>query len=322
MLAVQAREAGGPEVLEAVDIPASTAGPEQILVRHEAVGLNFIDVYQRSGLYPLRYPAVLGMEAAGIVEAVGDHVDRFKVGDRVAYAGVNGAYCEVHAVPAARAVGLPDAISTRTAAAAMLKGMTVEYLLCRCFPVRAGQSILVHAAAGGVGMILVQWAKAIGARVIGTVGSEEKAALASSHGCDEVILYRREDVAERVRAFTGGEGVAVVYDAVGKDTLEASLGALARRGTLVSFGNASGAIPAINPLTLMQRGSLFFTRPTLVDYTATREDLEMSAGALFSMLQTGKVKVDIGQTFPLKDARAAHEALESRATVGATLLIP
>jgi NADPH2:quinone reductase len=322
MLAVRARQAGGPEVLEAVDVPVPTAGAGQILVRHEAVGLNYIDTYQRSGLYPIRFPAVLGMEAAGRVEAVGEGVDRFKVGDAVAYAGGAGAYGEFNAVPAARAVALPAAVSTRIAAAALLKGMTVEYLLCRCFPVRAGQSILVHAAAGGVGTILIQWAKAIGAHVIGTVGSEEKAAVASSYGCDEVILYRREDVAERVRALTGGEGVPVVYDSVGKDTFEASLGALARRGTLVSFGNASGAVTAISPLVLMQRGSLFFTRPTLMDYTASREDLELSAGALFAMLESGKVKVDIGQTFPLKDARAAHEALESRATVGASLLIP
>jgi NADPH2:quinone reductase len=322
MLAVRARQAGGPEVLEAVDVPIPTAGAGQILVRHEAVGLNYIDTYQRSGLYPIRFPAVLGMEAAGRVEAVGEGVDRFKVGDAVAYAGGAGAYGEFNAVPAARAVALPAAVSTRIAAAALLKGMTVEYLLCRCFSVRAGQSILVHAAAGGVGTILIQWAKAIGAHVIGTVGSEEKAAVASSYGCDEVILYRREDVAERVRALTGGEGVPVVYDSVGKDTFEASLGALARRGTLVSFGNASGAVTAINPLVLMQRGSLFFTRPTLMDYTASREDLELSAGALFAMIESGKVKIDIGQTFPLKDARAAHEALESRATVGASLLIP
>jgi NADPH2:quinone reductase len=322
MLAVRAREAGGPEVLEVVDIPKPTAGPEQILVRHEAVGLNFIDTYQRSGLYPIRFPAVLGTEAAGKVEAVGEGVDGFKVGDAVAYAGVTGAYCEVHAIPATRAIKLPAAVSTRIAAAALLKGMTVEYLLRRCFPLQAGQSILVHAAAGGVGTILIQWAKSIGAHVIGTVGSGGKAAIASSYGCDEVILYRREDVAERVRALTGGEGVAVVYDSVGKDTFEASLGALARRGTLVSFGKASGAVTAINPLILMQRGSLFFTRPTLFDYTASREDLEMSAGALFAMLESGKVKIDIGQTFPLKDARAAHEALESRATVGASLLIP
>jgi NADPH2:quinone reductase len=322
MLAVRARQAGGPEVLEAADIPTPVAGAGQILVRHEAVGINFIDTYQRSGLYPIRFPAVLGMEAAGSVEAMGEGVDHFKIGDRVAYAGVGGAYCEVHAIPAARAVALPADVSSDVAAAAMLKGMTVEYLLCRCFPVRAGQWILAHAAAGGVGTILVQWAKALGVRVIGTVGSEEKAAIASSFGCDEIILYRHEDVAERVRAITGGEGVVVAYDSVGKDTFDASLASLARRGTLVSFGNASGAITAINPLVLMQRGSLYFTRPTLADYTATREDLELSAGALFSMLESGKVKIDIGQTFPLRDARAAHEALESRATVGASLLIP
>ena len=236
MLAVRALRAGGPEVLEVVDIPAPTAGPEQILVRHQAIGINFIDTYQRSGLYPVPYPIILGLEAAGVVEAIGEQASGFKAGDRVAYASVPGAYSELNTVPASRAIRLPAAVSTRVAAAALLKGMTVEYLLRRCFPVRAGQSILVHAAAGGVGTILVQWAKALGARVIGTVGSEEKAALASSFGCDEVILYRREDVAERVRDLTGGEGVAVVYDPVGKDTFEGSLNALTRCGTFVSFG--------------------------------------------------------------------------------------
>jgi NADPH2:quinone reductase len=322
MLAVRVLRAGGPEVLEVVDFPAPTAGPEQILVRHQAVGINFIDTYQRSGLYPVPYPIILGLEAAGVVEAIGEQVSGFKTGDRVAYASVPGAYSEVNAVPASRAIRLPAAVSTHLAAAALLKGMTVEYLLRRCFPVRAGQSILVHAAAGGVGTILVQWAKTLGVRVIGTVGSEEKAALASSFGCDEVILYRHEDVAKRVRDLTGGEGVAVVYDSVGKDTLEGSLRALTRRGTFVSFGNASGPVDAIDPLALMQHGSLFFTRPTLADYTATGQELTDSANALFSMLEAGKVKVEIGQTFALKDARAAHEALENRATRGASLLIP
>ncbi len=322
MLAVRARHAGGPEVLEVVDVPTPAPGPDQILVRHEAVGLNFIDTYQRSGLYTVRYPAILGMEAAGVVEAVGEGVNHFKQRDRVAYAGVPGAYCEAAVVPASRAIGLPDAVSTRIAAAALLKGMTVEYLLHRCFPVRAGQWILVHAAAGGVGTILVQWAKALNAHVIGTVGSQEKAALAASLGCDEIIFYRREDVAKRAREITGGEGVAVAYDSVGKDTFEASLGALARRGTLVSFGNASGPVGPIDPFTLTQHGSLFFTRPTLADYTANREELLNSARALFSMLESGKLKIDIGQTFALREARAAHEALENRTTRGASLLIP
>ncbi|MHB8529520.1 MAG: quinone oxidoreductase family protein, partial [Caulobacteraceae bacterium] len=260
MLAIRASQPGGPEVLEAVDIPTPAPGPDQILVRHEAVGLNFIDTYQRSGLYPLRFPAVLGQEAAGVVEAVGAQVDRFTVGDRVAYAGVGGAYSEVQAVPAARAVRLPPEISTRTAAAALLKGLTAEYLLRRCFSVSPGQWILAHAAAGGVGTILVQWARALGARVIGTVGSQPKADLAKSLGCDEVVLYRDEDVAQRVRQITAGQGVAVAYDSVGKDRFEASLASLARRGAFVSFGNSSGPAPHVDPLTLSRNGSLYFTR--------------------------------------------------------------
>lgn len=322
MLAVRAREAGGPDVLEAVEIDEPTAGPGQILVRHEAVGLNFIDTYQRSGLYPIKFPAVLGQEAAGVVEAVGEGVERFKVGDRAAYAGQTGAYAEAKAVPAARAVKIPDGVSSEVAAAALLKGMTSEFLLRRCFPVQPGQTILTHAAAGGVGTILVQWAKALGVTVIGTVGSEEKAQLARAHGCDHVILYRTEDVAARVKEITGGKGVPVVYDSVGKDTFEMSLASLARRGTYVTFGNASGPVPAVLPLRLMQGGSLFMTRPTMADYQATTEELDESAAALFAVIQSGKVKIEIGQRFALKDARAAHEALEGRETIGATVLIP
>jgi NADPH2:quinone reductase len=322
MLAIRAREAGGPEVLEAADIPEPTAGPGQILVRHEAVGLNFIDIYQRSGLYPMAFPAVLGQEAAGWVEAVGEGVTRFAVGDHVAYAGQTGAYAQAKAVPANRAVKVPNGISSETAAAALLKGMTAEFLLRRCFPVQAGQTILTHAAAGGVGTILVQWAKALGATVIGTVGSEAKAELARAHGCDHVILNRTEDVAARVKAITGGKGVSVVYDSVGKDTVEASLSSLARRGTFVTFGNASGPVPPIPPLRLMQGGSLFMTRPTMGDYTATAEELDESAAALFEVILSGKVKVEVGQRFALKDTRAAHEALAGRETIGATVLVP
>jgi NADPH:quinone reductase len=322
MLAIQAVRAGGPDVLEAVDAPKPAAGPGQALVRHQAIGLNFIDTYQRSGLYPMRYPAVLGQEAAGVVEAVGEGVTNFKVGDRVVYSGQGGAYAEYQAVPAARLLPLPDGVSFEVTAASLLKGMTTEFLVRRCHPLKAGETILLHAAAGGVGTLLTQWAKAIGAKVIGTVGSAEKAALAKQLGCDHVILYREEDVAARVKEITGGAGVPVAYDAVGKDTFEATLASLAKRGLFVSFGNPSGPVPAFEPLRLMRGGSLFFTRPTMADYTATRAELEESAGALLGMLESGKVRVEIGQRFKLADARKAHEALEARATIGATVLLP
>jgi NADPH2:quinone reductase len=322
MLAIQAREAGGPEVLEAVDIPVPTPSPGQVLVRHEAVGLNFIDTYQRSGLYPVRFPAVLGQEAAGVVEAVGEGVTRFKSGDRVAYAGATGAYSQAHVVRADRAVAVPAAVSSEVAAASLLKGMTAEFLVRRCYPLKAGETILVHAAAGGVGTILVQWAKAIGATVIGTVGSPAKAELAKSFGCDHVILYRDEDVAKRVRELTDGKGVPVAYDSVGKDTFEGTLASLARRGLFVSFGNASGPVPPFAPLRLSQGGSLFMTRPTMGDYTVTTQELDDSAAALFAMIASGKVKIEIGQRFPLSQTRAAHEALQGRDTTGATVLIP
>ena len=322
MLAIQAVRAGGPDVLEAVDLPRPTPAAGQVLVRHEAIGLNFIDTYQRSGLYPMRYPAVLGQEAAGVVEALGDGVAGFKVGDRVAYSGQGGAYAEFQVVPAARLLHLPDGVSFEVAAASMLKGMTTEFLVRRCHPLKAGETLLLHAAAGGVGTLLTQWAKAIGATVIGTVGSAEKAELARRLGCDHVILYREEDVPARVKEITGGLGVPVAYDSVGKDTFEMTMGSLARRGLFVSFGNASGAVPAFEPLRLSRAGSLFFTRPTMGDYTATRAELEESAGALFEMIASGKLKIEIGQRFKLADARQAHEALEGRATIGATVLTP
>lgn len=322
MLAIRAREAGGPKVLETVDTPAPVAGKGQILVRHTAIGLNFIDTYQRSGLYPIRFPAVLGQEGAGVVEAVGEGVGRFTPGDRVAYAGQAGAYAERNVVAADRAVRLPEAISLQIAAASLLKGMTAEFLLRRCHAVKSGETLLIHAASGGVGTILVQWAKALGARVIGTAGSMDKARLARACGCEQVILYREEDVAARVRELTDGAGVQVAYDSVGKDTFEATLGSLARRGVFVSFGNASGPVPAFEPLRLSRAGSLFFTRPTLFDYIATTEELDASASALFDMIASGKVNIEIGQTFPLAEARRAHEALEGRATTGASVLIP
>jgi NADPH2:quinone reductase len=321
MLAIQAVRTGGPEVLEAVDIPVPSPGPGQVLVRHQAVGLNFIDTYHRGGLYPMRMPAVLGLEAAGVVETLGEGVTRFKAGDRVAYNGTLGAYAQAAVVPADRAVKVPDGVSLETAAALLLKGMTAEFLLRRCHKVEPGTRVLIHAAAGGVGSILVQWAKALGATVIATVGSEAKAALARDHGADHVILYGEEDVAARVAEITGGQGVAVVYDGVGKDTFEASLKSLGRRGVLATFGNASGPAPPIAPLELGSK-SLFLTRPRLFDYIATTAELDESAAALFAVLASGAVKIEVGQTFPLAQARAAHEALEGRRTTGATLLIP
>ena len=323
MLAIEAEKAGGPEVLRVIERPVPAPGPGQILVRHKAVGLNFIDTYQRSGLYPIAFPAVLGLEAAGVVEAIGEGVTRFRIGDRAAYAnGPVGAYSEAHCVPEGRAVHLPASVSFETAAAAMLKGMTAEYLLRRCFPVQAGQTILVHAAAGGTGQILVQWATHLGATAIATAGGEEKMALARKLGAAHTIDYRTEDVAKRVREITGGVGVPVAYDSVGASTFEGTLGSLARRGMFVSFGNASGPVPAFAPARLQQAGSLYFTRPTLFDYAQTTEELDACAAALFAVISSGAVKIDIGQTFPLSETRAAHEALESRATTGSTLLIP
>jgi NADPH2:quinone reductase len=270
----------------------------------------------------MTWPTRLGQEAAGTVQAVGDGVTRFRPGDRIAYAnGPPGAYAEAHVVPEDRAVHVPDDIPLETAAV-MLKGMTAEYLVRRTFHVKQGDTILVHAAAGGVGLILCQWAKAIGSTVIGTVGSEAKAELARAHGCDHVILYDREDVAERVRSITGGRGVPVAYDSVGAATFESSLASLARRGTLVLFGNASGPVPPFDPLRLSRGGSLYITRPTLADYVATVEELDESAAALFDMIRSGRVRIEIGQTWPLDRVREAHEALESRKTAGSTLLIP
>ncbi|WP_395672986.1 quinone oxidoreductase family protein [Phenylobacterium sp.] len=323
MRAIRFETTGGPEVLQLVDLPTPTPGPGQILIRHQAIGLNFIDTYHRSGLYPVALPSGLGSEAAGVVEAVGEGVTRFQAGDLAAYAGgPPGAYAEAAVVAADRAVKPPPGIDARLAAAALLKGMTAEFLLRRCYPLKAGETALVHAAAGGVGQILVQWAKAIGATVIATAGSEDKAARARALGADHVILYRDTDFAAEVRRITQGRGVEVAYDAVGQDTFEGTLKSLARRGTFVSFGNASGAVPPFEVLRLARGGSLFLTRPTLFDYIATTEELDESAAALFAMLASGRVKVEVGQTFGLDEAAEAHRALEGRATVGATLLVP
>ncbi|WP_334160745.1 quinone oxidoreductase family protein [Phenylobacterium sp.] len=323
MRAIRFEQTGGPEVLQLVEVDTPAPGPGQILVRNEAIGINFIDTYHRTGLYPVKLPSGLGGEAAGVVEAVGEGVTRFRPGDLAAYAGgVMGAYADYAVLPAARAVKPPAGIDARLAAASLLKGMTAEFLVRRCYPLRAGETVLIHAAAGGVGQILVQWAKAIGAEVIATVGSEEKADRARTLGADHVILYRDQDVAAEVKRITGGRGVPVAYDSVGKATFEGTLGSLARRGMFVSFGNASGPAPPVDPPRLARGGSLFFTRPTLFDYIVTTEELDDSAGALFGMISSGKVTVEIGQTFPLAEARRAHEALEARETIGASLLIP
>jgi NADPH2:quinone reductase len=323
MKAIRFETTGGPEVLHLVEVPTPEPKAGQVLVRQAAIGVNFIDTYHRTGLYPVKLPSGLGMEGAGVVEALGEGVTRFSVGDPIAYAsGPIGAYSEFHVVAAERAVKPPAGIDARTAAAAMLKGMTAEFLLRRCYPLKAGQTILVHAAAGGVGQILVQWAKALGAQVIATAGSVEKGERAKAHGADHVILYRDQDVAAEVRKITGGAGVPVAYDSVGAATFEGTLASLAKRGLFVSFGNASGPPPAIAPARLLQAGSVYLTRPTMGDYLLTTAELDESAAALFAVIGSGKVKIEIGQTFALADAKAAHEALESRQTVGASLLIP
>jgi NADPH2:quinone reductase len=293
-----------------------------VLVRSTAVGLNFIDTYQRSGLYPMQLPFTPGSEGAGVVEAVGPKVKEFKAGDHVAYSGPVGAYAEVLLRPAARLVKIPAGIDDRTAAAMMLKGLTAQYLLRRTYRVKKGDTILMHAAAGGVGQILCQWAKALGATVIGTVGSEEKVALARKAGCKHVIVTSRENFVERVKEITQGKGVPVVYDGVGKDTFMGSLDCLAPLGLLASFGNASGAVTQFNPGLLAQKGSLFLTRPTLMTYTATREALLAAARELFAVVKSGKVKIVINQTYPLRDAAQAQRDLESRKTTGSTVLIP
>jgi NADPH:quinone reductase len=321
--AIRIHQNGGPEVMRWEDVVLGEPGANEVRVKHHAVGLNYIDVYFRTGLYPQPLPAGLGMEGAGVIEAVGPGVTDLAVGDRVAYAGPpNGAYSEARVMPAAKLVKLPAGISFEQGAAMMLQGMTAQYLLKRTFPVKAGQTILWHAAAGGVGLIACQWAKALGATVIGTVGSDAKAELARAHGCEHVIVYTRENFVDRVKEITGGRGVPVVYDGVGKDTWPASLDCLSPLGMMVSFGNASGALPAVNTGDLASRGSLFFTRPTLMTYTATRADLVASANDLFDAVLTGKVKIEVKQRYPLSEAAQAHRDLEARKTTGSTLLIP
>lgn len=323
-LVIRIHETGGPEVLKLEEHDPGKAGEGEAIVRHEAIGLNFIDIYHRSGLYPLpQLPATIGMEGAGIVEAVGPGVGDLNVGDRVAYAGLPpGAYADQRVIPAHRLVKLPDAIETSQAAAVMLKGMTARYLLFGCFPVKRGDVLLIHAAAGGVGSLVCQWARHLGATVIGTVGSEEKASYAAERGCDHPILYQKEDFVEKVMEVTSGKGVDVVYDSVGQMTFMRSLDCLRPLGMMVSFGQSSGPVGPIDPGVLAAHGSLFLTRPSLMTYTAKREDLLTHAADLFEVLKIGAVRVEINQQFPLKDVVEAHRALASRRTVGSSLLIP
>ena len=318
--AIRVHKTGGPEVLKWEEVELRDPGPGQVRIRQQAAGLNYIDVYHRTGLYPQPLPFTPGVEGAGVIDAVGPDVRTLKVGDRVAYAGPIGGYAEERLIDEGRVVKLPDAISSEDAAAMMLQGLTVEMLIRRVYPVRAGETILVHAAAGGVGLILCQWAKALGATVIGTVGSDEKAELARAHGCDHPIVYTREDFVAEVARLTDGRKVPVVYDGVGKDTFMKSLDCLARRGMMVSFGNASGPVDPFPPSILAQKGSLFLTRPTAYDYVAAPGELQAAASELFAVVESGKVKVEIGQRFELKDAAEAHRALEARKTTGSTVL--
>lgn len=321
--AIRIHQTGGPEVMNWEEVVVGEPGPGEARVRHSAVGLNYIDTYHRNGLYPLPLPAGLGMEGAGVVEAVGEGVTDLKPRDRVAYAGGPvGAYSQVRCMPADRLLKLPDEIDYRTGAAMMLQGLTAAYLLRRTYRVQAGDAVLIHAAAGGVGLIACQWAKALGATVIGTVSTEAKADLARAHGCDHIIYYTRENVAQRVRELTGGEGVAVVYDGVGKDTFAGSLDSLRVCGMMVCFGNASGPVPPVDPLLLMQKGSLFITRPTLNHYTAKRADLVALGHELFDVVGAGTVEIAVNQSYDLADAASAHRDLEARKTTGSTILLP
>lgn len=323
MKAIRIEAAGGPEMMKLVHAEIGKPGPGQVRVRQTAIGLNYIDTYHRSGLYPLQFPSGLGLEAAGVVEEAGEGVTSLKPGDRVAYGtGPIGAYADARNLPANRLVKLPAAISDETAAGMMLKGMTARYLLRATYVVKPGDTILLHAAAGGVGLIMSQWAKSLGATVIGTVGSDAKVAIAREHGCDHVINYSTDDTVKRVREITGGKGVPVVYDGVGKDTLMVSLDCLSPRGLMVSFGNASGPVPPLDVLLLSAKGSLYVTRPTLNTYTASDADLRETAQDLVDVVASGKVKIPVNQRYALADVVQAHRDLESRKTTGTTVLLP
>jgi NADPH2:quinone reductase len=318
--AIRFHQTGGPEVLKWESVEVGEPGPGQVRLQHRSVGLNYIDVYHRTGLYPAPLPAILGLEAAGVVEAIGPGVTEVRVGDRVAYAsGPMGAYTEARLMPADRLVIIPGVISDGQAAAMMLQGLTAQYLLRRTYPVKRGDTILVHAAAGGVGLILCQWAKHLGATVIGTVGSEQKAAIARAHGCDHTILYTSEDFQARVMELTDGQKVQVVYDSVGRDTFNQSLDCLAPLGMLALFGQSSGTVPPFDLNQLSAKGSLFITRPTLATYTAKRSDLLAGAAELFEVVEQGIVRITINQRYPLRDAVRAHRDLESRKTTGSTI---
>jgi NADPH2:quinone reductase len=322
MKAIQVMQVGGPEAMAIADVPIPQPAPGQALVKLSAAGVNFIDVYVREGRYKAQTPFVLGQEGAGIVTAVGNEATSVKVGDRVAWSGLQGSYAEYAAMPVDRLVPVPDGVSERQAAAAMLQGMTAHYLSHDTFPLKPGQTALVHAAAGGVGLLLVQMAHNIGARVIATVSTEEKAELARAAGADEVILYTQADFEAEVRRITGGKGVDVVYDSVGKTTFEKGLNIIRPRGMMVLFGGSSGAVPPFDPITLSQKGSLFLTRPALGSYVATRDDLVARAGAVFGMIADGKLRLRIEHMYPLRDAQQAHRDLEGRKTTGKLLLIP
>jgi NADPH2:quinone reductase len=322
MKAIRVHQTGGPDVLQYEDVDLPPPPPGHVRVKHKAIGVNFIDIYHRSGLYKLPLPLTLGSEAAGVVETLGDGVSALKTGDRVAYAMTPGAYARANNVPADKLVKIPAAVTDETAAAALLKGMTAQYLLKRTYPVKSGQTILFHAAAGGVGLIASQWAKHLGVTVIGTVGSDEKIALAKQNGCAHVINLSKDDWVKHAREITKGEGVPVVYDSIGKDTWSGSLDCLAVRGVMVTFGNSSGAVPAFEPAILAGKGSLYVTRPTLASYTRNAQELQETADDLFAVIASGAVKIQINQTFKLADAAKAHEALQSRKTTGATILIP
>ena len=321
--AIRMSQNGGPEVMQLVDVELGEPGPGEALVRHHAIGVNYIDVYFRTGLYPQPLPAGVGMEGAGIVEKVGPGVTHVKPGDRVAYSGrPPGAYSQARIMPAEILVVLPDELSFEQGAAMMLQGLTVQYLLNDTYKVKKGDTVLFHAAAGGVGLFACQWLKAIGATMIGTVGSPEKAALAKAHGCDHTILYRDEDFVEKLKEITGGKGVPVVYDSIGKDTFMKSLDCLSPRGMMVTFGNASGPVPPLDLSILGGKGSLKVTRPTLMTYVHNRSLLEPMAADLFQMVISGKIKIEINQRYPLADAAQAHRDLEGRNTTGSTILIP